>query len=56
MPVISRINQQHLFLMLCINVCDDMSRYYRNLTALAVMSITLVTASFLLIGEAMINI
>ena len=33
----------------CINVYDDMSRYYRNLFTLAVMSIILVTASFLLI-------
>lgn len=51
MPVINRINPAALIsdAFYCINVYDDMSRYYRNLFTLAVMSITLVTASFLLI-------
>lgn len=31
------------------NVYDDMGRYYRNLITLALMSVLLVTASFLLI-------
>lgn len=51
MPVINRINPAALIsdAFYCINVYDDMSRYYRNLFTLAVMSIILVTASFLLI-------
>ena len=51
MPVINRINPAALIsdAFYSINVYDDMSRYYRNLFTLAVMSITLVTASFLLI-------
>ena len=51
MPVINRINPAALIsdAFYCINVYDDMSRYYRNLFTLAVMSVILVTASFLLI-------
>ena len=51
MPVINRINPAARIsdAFDCINVYDDMSRYYRNLFTLAVMSIILVTASFLLI-------
>ena len=50
-PIINRINPAALIsdAFYCINVYDDMSRYYRNLFTLAVMSIILVTASFLLI-------
>ena len=51
MPVINRINPAALIsdAFYCINVYDDMSRYYRNLFTLAVMSIILVAVSFLLI-------
>lgn len=50
-PFINRINPAALIsdAFYCINVYDDMGRYYRNLITLAVMSVVLVTASFLLI-------
>lgn len=48
---INRINPAALIsdAFYCINVYDDMARYHRNLITLAVMSLVLVTASFLLI-------
>ena len=50
-PFINRINPAALIsdAFYCINVYDDLGRYYRNLVILAVMSVVLVTASFLLI-------
>ena len=50
-PFINRINPAALIsdAFYCINVYDDLKRYYRNLITLAVMSVVLVTASFLLI-------
>ena len=50
-PFINRINPAALIsdAFYCINVYDDLERYYRNLITLAVMSVVLVTASFLLI-------
>ena len=50
-PFINRINPAALIsdAFYCINVYDDLDRYYRNLITLAVMSVVLVTASFLLI-------
>ena len=50
-PFINRINPAALIsdAFYCINVYDDLGRYYRNLITLAVMSVVLVTASFLLI-------
>lgn len=50
-PFINRINPAALIsdAFYCINVYGDMGRYYRNLITLAVMSVVLVTASFLLI-------
>lgn len=50
-PFINRINPAALIsdAFYCINVYDDLGRYYRNLITLAVMSVVLVAASFLLI-------
>lgn len=50
-PFVNRINPAALIsdAFYCINVYDDMGRYYRNLITLAVMSVVLVAASFLLI-------
>ena len=50
-PFINRINPAALIsdAFYCINVYDDMARYYRNLITLVIMSILLITASFLLI-------
>ena len=50
-PFVNRINPAALIsdAFYCINVYDDMGRYYRNLITLAVMSVLLVAASFLLI-------
>ena len=50
-PFLNRINPAALIsdAFYCINVYDDMGRYYRNLITLALMSVLLVTASFLLI-------
>lgn len=50
-PYINRINPAALIsdAFYCINVYDDMARYYRNLITLVIMSILLITASFLLI-------
>lgn len=50
-PFINRINPAALIsdAFYCINVYDDLGRYYRNLITLAVMSVVLVVASFLLI-------
>ena len=50
-PIINRINPASLIsdAFYCINVYDDMARYYRNLITLAVMSIVLAAASFLII-------
>ena len=50
-PFINRINPAALIsdAFYCINVYDDLERYYRNLITLAVMSVVLVTVSFLLI-------
>ena len=50
-PFINRINPAALIsdAFYCINVYDDLGRYYRNLIILAAMSVILVTASFLLI-------
>lgn len=50
-PFLNRINPAALIsdAFYCINVYDDMDRYYRNLITLALMSVLLVTASFLLI-------
>lgn len=50
-PIINRINPAALIsdAFYCINVYDDMGRYYRNVITLAIMSLVLVTASFLLI-------
>lgn len=50
-PFINRINPAALIsdAFYCINVYDDLGRYYRNLITLSVMSVALVTASFLLI-------
>ena len=50
-PFVNRINPAALIsdAFYCINVYDDLGRYYRNLITLAVMSVVLVTASFLLI-------
>ena len=50
-PFLNRINPAALIsdAFYCINVYNDMGRYYRNLITLAVMSAALVTASFLLI-------
>ena len=50
-PLVNRINPAALIsdAFYCINVYDDMGRYYRNLITLAVMSVLLVAASFLLI-------
>ena len=50
-PFINRINTAALIsdAFYCINVYDDLGRYYRNLITLAVMSVVLVAASFLLI-------
>ena len=50
-PLINRINPAALIsdAFYCINVYDDTARYHRSLITLAVMSLVLVTASFLLI-------
>ena len=50
-PFINRINPAALIsdAFYCINVYDDTARYHRNLITLAVMSLVLVPASFLLI-------
>ena len=50
-PFINRINPAALIsdAFYCINVYDDIARYYRNLITLVIMSILLITASFLLI-------
>ena len=50
-PFVNRINPAALIsdAFYCINVYDDLGRYYRNLIILAAMSVILVTASFLLI-------
>lgn len=50
-PFINRINPAALIsdAFYCINVYDDPARYHRSLITLAVMSVVLVTASFLLI-------
>ena len=50
-PFINRINPAALIsdAFYCINVYDDMNRYYRNLATLTIMSILLVVASFLLV-------
>ena len=50
-PFVNRVNPAALIsdAFYCINVYDDMGRYYRNLITLAVMSVVLVAASFLLI-------
>ena len=50
-PIINRINPAALIsdAFYCINVYDDMGRYYRNVITLAIMSVVLVIASFLLI-------
>ena len=50
-PFINRINPAALIsdAFYCINVYDVLGRYYRNLITLAVMSVVLVAASFLLI-------
>ena len=50
-PIINRINPASLIsdAFYCINVYDDMARYYRNLITLAVMSIVLAAASFFII-------
>lgn len=50
-PLINRINPAALIsdAFYCINVYDDTARYHRSLIILAVMSLVLVTASFLLI-------
>ena len=50
-PFLNRISPAALIsdAFYCINVYDDMGRYYRNLITLALMSVLLVTASFLLI-------
>lgn len=50
-PFINRINPAALIsdAFYCINVYDDTARYHRNLITLAVMSLVLVIASFLLI-------
>lgn len=50
-PIINRINPAALIsdAFYCINVYDDIGRYYRNVITLAIMSVVLVTASFLLI-------
>ena len=50
-PLINRINPAALIsdAFYCINVYDDTIRYHRSLITLAVMSMVLVTASFLLI-------
>lgn len=52
-PFINRINPAALIsdAFYCINVYDDLGRYYRNLITLAVMSVVLVAASFLLIRK-----
>lgn len=50
-PFVNRINPAALIsdAFYCINVYDDQVRYYRSLLTLAVMSLVLVTASFLLV-------
>ena len=48
---VNRINPASLIsdAFYCINVYDDMTRYYRNLITLAVMCVVLVTASFFMV-------
>ena len=50
-PFVNRINPASLIsdAFYCINVYDDMTRYYRNLITLAVMCVVLVTASFFMV-------
>ena len=50
-PFVNRINPASLIsdAFYCINVYDDMTRYYRNLITLAVMCVVLVMASFFMV-------
>lgn len=50
-PFVNRINPASLIsdAFYCINVYDDMTRYYRNLITLAVMCMVLVMASFFMV-------
>ena len=50
-PFVNRINPASLIsdAFYCINVYDDMTRYYRNLITLAVMCVVLVLASFFMV-------
>ena len=50
-PLLNRINPAALIsdAFYCINVYDDMGRYYRNLFTLAAICIALVTASFFMV-------
>ena len=50
-PFLNRINPASLIsdAFYCINVYDDMTRYYRNLITLAVMCVVLVLASFFMV-------
>ena len=50
-PFVNRINPASLIsdAFYCINVYDDMTRYYRNLITLAVMCVVLVVASFFMV-------
>lgn len=40
----------------CINVYDDMTRYYRNLITLAVMCVVLVMASFFMVRRNVMTV
>ena len=50
-PFVNRVNPASLIsdAFYCINVYDDMTRYYRNLITLAVMCVVLVMASFFMV-------
>lgn len=50
-PFVNRINPASLIsdAFYCINVYDDMTRYYRNLITLAVMCVVLMMASFFMV-------
>ena len=50
-PIVNRINPASLIsdAFYCINVYDDMIRYYRNLITLAVMCVVLALASFFMV-------
>ena len=57
-PFVNRVNPASLIsdAFYCINVYDDMTRYYRNLITLAVMCVVLVMASFFMVRRNVMTV